>query len=117
MLSRAIDMHTALKKPRDREWIHILLAFLKTYVNDRSTELVMSDVDIMEYIAGLVSALREAAENLDSGHWLRSYCMYLCGVTDRPNFQISFTLIIPRYQSASRVMPALARRKTVLPWK
>ncbi|KAF8136643.1 trafficking protein particle complex subunit 10 [Boletus edulis] len=66
MLSRAIDTHAALKKPRDREWIHILLAFLKTYVTDRSTELVMSEDDIMEYIAGLVSALREAAEKLDS---------------------------------------------------
>ncbi|KAG6376390.1 trafficking protein particle complex subunit 10 [Boletus reticuloceps] len=66
MLSRAIDTHAVLKKPRDREWIHILLAFLKTYVTDRSTELVMSDDDIMEYIAGLVSALREAAEKLDS---------------------------------------------------
>lgn len=69
MLSRAIDTHTALKKPRDREWIHIFLAFLKTYVNDKGTELVMSDEDIMKYTAGLVSALREAAEKLDSGHW------------------------------------------------
>ena len=77
MLSRAIDTHAASKKPRDREWIHILLAFLKTYVNDRSTELVMSDEDINEYIAGLVSALREAAEKLDSGHWLGSYRMYI----------------------------------------
>ncbi|KAF8559837.1 hypothetical protein OG21DRAFT_1453301 [Imleria badia] len=66
MLSRAIDTHAALKKPRDREWIHILLAFLKTYVNDRNTELVMSEEDIPEYIAGLVTALREAAEKLDS---------------------------------------------------
>lgn len=75
MLSRAIDTHAALEKPHDREWIHILLAFLKTYVNDRSTELVMSGQDIVEYIAGLVSALREAAGKLDSGHLLGSYCV------------------------------------------
>lgn len=68
MLSRAIDAHAALRKPRDREWIHILLAFLKTYVIDKSAELVVSDEDIMKYIAGLVRALREAAEKLDSGH-------------------------------------------------
>ncbi|KAI9571283.1 hypothetical protein HD554DRAFT_2169127 [Boletus coccyginus] len=66
MLSRALDTHAALQKPRDREWIHILLAFLKTYTNDRSTELVTSDEGIKEYIAGLVSALRVAAEKLDS---------------------------------------------------
>lgn len=78
MLSRAIDTHAALKKPRDREWIHILLAFLKTYVNDRSTELVMSGENIVEYIAGLVSALREAAEKLDLGHWFYSYACIWC---------------------------------------
>lgn len=77
MLSRAIDTHAALKKPHDREWIHILLAFLKTYVNDRSTVLVMSDGNIKEYITGLVVALREAAEKLDSGDWFYTNCMYM----------------------------------------
>lgn len=66
MLSRAIDTHAVLKKPHDREWIHILLAFLKTYVNETTLEsLVPHDID--EYVARLVIALREAAENLDSG--------------------------------------------------
>jgi len=78
MLSRAIDTHAALEKPRDREWIHILLAFLKTYTNDKSTELVTSDGDIKKYIAGLVSALRDAAEKLDSGRWLDSYACIWC---------------------------------------
>lgn len=65
MLSRAIDTHAVLKKPHDREWIHILLAFLKTYVNETTLEsLVPHDID--EYVARLVIALREAAENLDS---------------------------------------------------
>lgn len=84
MLSRAIDTHAALKKPRDREWIHILLAFLKTYVNDRNTELVVSDEDIEDYITGLMSALREAAENLDSGQWL---ILHVYGVTDQQNYR------------------------------
>lgn len=96
MLSRAIDTHAALKKPRDREWIHILLAFLKTYVNDGSTELVMLDEEMAEYIAGLVSTLREAAEELDSGYRL-SFVLCVCA-TDRDNYQISFTLIILPYQ-------------------
>ena len=81
MLSRAIDAHAALKKPRDREWIHILLAFLRTYVNDRGTELVMSEGDIPEYIAGLVTALREATEKLDSGHWPDSYYTHMVSLT------------------------------------
>ncbi|KAL4077208.1 trafficking protein particle complex subunit 10 [Scleroderma yunnanense] len=65
MLSQAIDTHAMLRKPHDREWIHILLAFLKTYVNETSLECLGSR-DIDEYIARLVIALREAAENLDS---------------------------------------------------
>ncbi|KAF9246256.1 trafficking protein particle complex subunit 10 [Melanogaster broomeanus] len=66
MLSRAIDTHADLGKPRDREWIHILLAFLKTYVNETSTELLISEEDIKTYVSRLAVALREAVEKLDS---------------------------------------------------
>ncbi|KAF9227601.1 hypothetical protein BS17DRAFT_746219 [Gyrodon lividus] len=65
MLSRAIDTHANLGRPRDREWIHILLAFLKTYVNEISTELIMSEED-KAYVSRLVVALREAVGKLDS---------------------------------------------------
>ncbi|KAH7923870.1 hypothetical protein BV22DRAFT_1113164 [Leucogyrophana mollusca] len=66
MLSRAIDTHAGLDKPHDREWIHILLAFLKTYVNDTSQELLMPKVDMRQYVTQLVSALTTAASQLDS---------------------------------------------------
>ncbi|KAG6336920.1 hypothetical protein ID866_2158 [Astraeus odoratus] len=65
MLSRAIDTHLRLNKPYDREWIHILLAFLKAYVNESGSETLVSR-DINEYVTGLVSSLRQAAESLDS---------------------------------------------------
>ncbi|KIJ69219.1 hypothetical protein HYDPIDRAFT_80628 [Hydnomerulius pinastri MD-312] len=68
MLSRAIDTHAELQKPHDRDWIHILLAFLKTYVNESSTELIMSKEDIKEYVSRLAIALRDAAEKLDLNH-------------------------------------------------
>ncbi|KAH7889469.1 trafficking protein particle complex subunit 10 [Phlebopus sp. FC_14] len=66
MLSRAIDTHAQLQRPRDREWIHILLAYLKTYVNDTSSDLLMSQEDLKEYATKLVNVLREGTERLDS---------------------------------------------------
>lgn len=65
MLSRAIDTHAVLQKPRDQEWIHLLLEFLKTYVNEPTSESLTSH-DINEYVTKLVTALREASEKLDS---------------------------------------------------
>lgn len=66
MLSRAIDTHAELQRPHDREWIHIILAFLKAYTNETDLKCLVSH-DIDEYVARLVAALREAAETLDSG--------------------------------------------------
>ncbi|KAI6045646.1 trafficking protein particle complex subunit 10 [Pisolithus marmoratus] len=65
MLSRAIDTHVLLQKPRDREWIHLLLAFLKSYVNESSSELLISH-NTDHYVTKLATALREASEQLDS---------------------------------------------------
>jgi len=71
MLSRAINTHAELERPRDREWIHILLSFLRTYTNDMSTELI-SENDEEQYITHLITALRTAASSLDSGMCLLS---------------------------------------------
>ncbi|KAI6132070.1 trafficking protein particle complex subunit 10 [Pisolithus croceorrhizus] len=65
MLSRAIDTHTLLQKPRDREWIYLLLAFLRTYVNETSSEPLISH-NIDHYVTKLATALREVSEKLDS---------------------------------------------------
>lgn len=64
---QAVDIHSKLEKPKDREWIHIILDFLKAYVADLSQEFLMKNEDKTEYISGLIDNLRTAASDLDSG--------------------------------------------------
>ncbi|KAG2157362.1 trafficking protein particle complex subunit 10 [Suillus clintonianus] len=65
VLSRAIDIHAELEKPQDREWIHILLAYLRTYTNDISKELA-SEEEGEKSVTQLITALHAAAKSLDS---------------------------------------------------
>ena len=67
MLNRALNIHEAAEKPRDREWIHVLLHFLRAYVEDGGRDLLLSEEDNKAYVEKLVAALKEAAENLDNG--------------------------------------------------
>lgn len=67
MLSRALNTHSDIGKPKDREWIHILLAFLKTYVDNLGMELLMLEDDKVAYVSQLVTAMKAAAVQLDSG--------------------------------------------------
>lgn len=69
MLSRALDIHAELENPQDREWIHILLAYLRTCTNDMSKELA-SEVDEKKSVTQLIRALHTAAASLDSGVYL-----------------------------------------------
>ncbi|KAJ7273596.1 trafficking protein particle complex subunit 10 [Mycena haematopus] len=66
MLSLALDTHAELNKAKDREWIHILLSFLKTYVDTVGVELLMHEEDSIEYISRLVQAMRDSATTLES---------------------------------------------------
>ncbi|KAI0665103.1 trafficking protein particle complex subunit 10 [Cubamyces menziesii] len=66
MLNRALDIHASAEKPRDREWIHILLHFLRAYVDDMGRDLLMNKEDSEAYVAHLVQALNDAARELDS---------------------------------------------------
>lgn len=65
VLSRALDIHAELENPQDREWIHILLAYLRTCINDMSKELA-SEVDKEKSVTQLIRALHTAAASLDS---------------------------------------------------
>jgi len=67
MLSRALDTYADLNKPKDEEWIRILLSFLQTYVDDAGEQWLMHAEDKLEYISNLVGAMSEAARNLESG--------------------------------------------------
>jgi len=66
MLSRAINTHAELEGPQDREWIHILLSFLRTYTNDMAKELISEEV-MEKYVTHLIGALHTTAKSLDSG--------------------------------------------------
>jgi hypothetical protein len=67
MLSHALDTHMYLDKPKDSEWIHILLAYLKTYVESAGMELLIHEEDKVAYIYQLVDSLKVSADQLDSG--------------------------------------------------
>ena len=69
MLSRALDTHASSGQDKTTEWIHILLAFLKTYVESLSSTLLIHEEDKVAYISGLVDNLRLAAENVEAGAW------------------------------------------------
>lgn len=73
MLSRALDTHVELHKPKDREWIHILLAFLKAYVDDFGKELLMYEEDKEAYISRLIGEMRSAVCGLDAGNNFSSF--------------------------------------------
>ena len=67
MLSRALDTHAELKNSKDMEWIHVLLSFLKTFVNSPEPDFLVHEEDIKTYISDLVQTLKEAASTLDAG--------------------------------------------------
>lgn len=67
MLSRALDTHTEMKQPRDNEWMHNLLSYLKSFIEHQGSELLIHEDDKIEYVSRLVSSLTDAANDLESG--------------------------------------------------
>lgn len=67
MFSRALDTHKTLQKPRDSEWIHRILAFLKAYIDNAGAETLLSCGDIPSYVGDLVKEMRDAASELENG--------------------------------------------------
>ncbi|RDB24044.1 Trafficking protein particle complex subunit 10 [Hypsizygus marmoreus] len=66
MLSRALDTHADLNQDKDSEWIHILLSFLKAYIENAGSELLMHEEDKIAYISQLVEGMQLAASQLES---------------------------------------------------
>ena len=77
MLSRALDTHANLDLPRNVEWIHIVLSFLKTYVEHIGSEMLMHEIDKVEYVSQLVKSLRTSVELLDTGYYSLKSLFYL----------------------------------------
>ena len=67
MLTRALDLHDSVEKPRDRDWLLILLEYLKAYVQDLGKALLITKDDHVAYTSSLVHALRETALALETG--------------------------------------------------
>lgn len=67
MLSLAIDTHAGLAKEHDVEWVYIVLAFLKAYVDDLGQELLIHDKEKVSYVTKLVSQLITALDGLSTG--------------------------------------------------
>ncbi|KAF5365787.1 hypothetical protein D9758_003260 [Tetrapyrgos nigripes] len=67
MLQRALETHSALGKPRNREWIHILLSFLAVYAQSSGADMLVKEEIKAAYISRLVDALKSSASELDSG--------------------------------------------------
>ncbi|KAF8831376.1 hypothetical protein HHX47_DHR1000473 [Lentinula edodes] len=66
MLARALETHEIAGKPKDREWIHVLLAFFKTYAESGGEELLLPEESKVTYVSWLMSALETAVSNLDT---------------------------------------------------
>lgn len=70
MLSRALDTHAMTQKGRDSEWIHILLDFLKAYVEHRGADMLIPIEDPQAYVAKFVVALKDVAATTENGESL-----------------------------------------------
>ncbi|KAG6918038.1 hypothetical protein DXG01_016893 [Tephrocybe rancida] len=66
MLSKALDTHANFQQEKDTEWIHIVLSFLKSYIDNMGLELLMHEDDKLEYVSKLVESLHQAATKLDA---------------------------------------------------
>lgn len=67
MLSRALDTHVKMDQPKDNEWMHNLLSYLKTFIEHKGDQLLIHEDDKIEYISRLVSLLAQTAHRLESG--------------------------------------------------
>jgi trafficking protein particle complex subunit 10 len=67
MLSQALDTHADLNKSKDIEWIHVLLSYLRAYIDNRGTELLLHEADKVAYVTELVNGLETAVSELETG--------------------------------------------------
>ena len=67
MLTRSLDLQALSDKPKDQEWINVVLEFLKAYVQDLGKALLINQDDHVAYTTSLVKSLRDAASRLQSG--------------------------------------------------
>lgn len=74
MLHKALQTHSELEKPQDTEWLHMVLSFLKAYVEHQNDEMLIQEVDKVGYVSKLINSLRKSVECLDNG----MFCLLVC---------------------------------------
>lgn len=74
MLSLALDTHQTLEKPKDGEWLHVLLSFLSAY-STHGPDLLLTQEDSEAYLNGLITAMRTSANDLKQGMTQRAESM------------------------------------------
>lgn len=67
MLTRALDLNESVEKPHDKEWLLVLLDYLKAYVQDLGKALLITKEDHVTYTSSLAQELHKAAVALESG--------------------------------------------------
>ncbi len=67
MLTRSLDLHATSEKPKDKDWVNVSLEYLKAYVQDMGKALLIATEDHVAYTENIVKALRQAAEELETG--------------------------------------------------
>jgi hypothetical protein len=80
MLSRALDTLAESSQPKSREWINLLLSFLRTYVDCADLQSFMYEDRGTLFISELLDCLKRGAEEFDSGKCIRlfQYPVYRC---------------------------------------
>ncbi|EMD38446.1 hypothetical protein CERSUDRAFT_153326 [Gelatoporia subvermispora B] len=66
MLTRALELHDSSEKEKDKDWIHLVLEFLKAYVDDFGKELIMLEIEREQYLTNLLTSLKDTATGLQS---------------------------------------------------
>ena len=67
MRMQALSIHTSTEQPKDVDWAHIVLDFLKAYVEDMGAELLMDVDDHKAHVTGLIESMQHAAPELQAG--------------------------------------------------
>jgi len=65
MLSQAINVYALAGTNRDKQWVYIVLKYLKLWSNGSVDESLTRQDDSPTYIANLVESLKLAVESLD----------------------------------------------------
>ena len=86
MRYQAIRIHAQSERARDKEWVMLVMEFLRMYTSDLSRELLAQVVDMKVYLSALTEQLKSAASEIESGLFQRYHRK--CELIDRSDVPI-----------------------------